>query len=532
MVKSWRLGIKKQVRIRSGGNLGARLLLPLILIITLTGCSLPALSFPAPLGQPVEAAVIETPRPTVPPSTAILIPTAAPVVNNTAVPSPTSTPTRQPPILYTTQSGDYLSNLAVRFGVPVSEIQTTGNIPKEGLINPGQLLVIPRVLGKTAPATAILPDSEVVYSPTALDLDIKTYVKESQGYLSSYTQYITNTTRSGAEVVLIVAAENSINPRLLLALLEYESHWVLGQPGNMAQSEYPMGFIDVNYRGLYAQLGWAVRQLMLGYYGWRGSTLTQITFPDQTILRLSPEPNAGTVAVQYFFSKLHNQREWSGALYAEGGFPTLYDKMFGSPWVRAQTIEPFFPANMAQPPLELPFYFDRVWSFTGGPHRAWGVDSPFAALDFAPGSTESGCIPSEEWALAAAPGLVIRSDNGVVQVDLDGDGIEQTGWVLMYLHIASDKRVPLGTRLSLNDPIGHPSCEGGLATGTHFHFARKYNGEWILADGPLPFTLSGWRAHAGPKEYDGTLTRNGKTVTACTCGSNETKITRSLTPGP
>jgi LasA protease len=543
MDKPWRPGIKKLIPTSLEGSTAplqgrrsaaARLALMVVLIISLAGCSLPELNFPAQLlGRPLETEIVGTPRPTVPPSIAILIPTAGPQILDTAVP-PTITPTatRQPPFLYTTQSGDYLTNLAVRFGVSANEIQSTGSVPRDGLINPGQMLVIPHVLGETSPATLIMPDSEAVYSPTTLDLEIKNYVKDAGGYLNSYTQYIGNSTRNGADVVMMVAEENSINPRLLLALLEYESHWVLGQPGNLAQSEYPMGYIDVSYRGLYGQLGWAVRQLMLGYYGWRGSSLTQLAFPDQGTLRLSPELNAGTVAVHYYFSKLYNKREWMGVIYSDRGFPAVYEKMFGSPFVRAQAIEPFFPPNMAQPPLELPFYFEQVWSYTGGPHRAWAQDSPFAAIDFAPGSTESGCIPSQSWVLAAAPGLVIRSDNGVVLVDLDGDGKEQTGWVLMYLHIGSEKRVALGTRVNLNDPIGHPSCEGGMATGTHFHFARKYNGEWILADGPLPFVLSGWRAHAGLKEYDGTLTNNGKTVTACTCGSNDTKIIRSLAPGP
>ncbi len=87
-------------------------------------------------------------------------------------------------------------------------------------------------------------------------------------------------------------------------------------------------------------------------------------------------------------------------------------------------------------------------------------------------------------------------------------------------------RVKLGTWVNVGDPIGHPSCEGGIATGTHVHIARKYNGEWILADGPLPFDLSGWIAHAGDAPYIGTLTQGDKTVTACTCGSIETNIVR------
>ena len=66
-----------------------------------------------------------------------------------------------------------------------------------------------------------------------------------------------------------------------------------------------------------------------------------------------------------------------------------------------------------------------------------------------------------------------------------------------------------------------------MATGTHVHIARKYNGEWIAADGPMPFVLSGWRARAGEEAYKGELTRDGETVTACTCGSLETNIKRT-----
>jgi LasA protease len=468
-----------------------------------------------------------TPRPTIAQSTAILIPTAGQVEM-----TPTTSPTPLPPYVYTTQSGDYLANLAVRFGVPANQINSANPIQSDGLINPGQTIIIPRVLKNTGPATLILPDSEVVYSPASLDLDVRTYTQKAGGRLNTYSEYLGNGLKTGAEVVLMVAQEYSINPRLLMALLEYQSHWVTGQPGNLLQEEYPMGVSDINYRKLFAQLTWAARQLSVGYYGWRSGTLTSITFPDGSTLRLAPEPNAGTVAVQYFFSRLYNLREWSGVLYADNGFPAMYEKMFGSPWVRAQTFEPLFPPNTVQPLLELPFYYDQIWSFSGGPHPAWSTDSPFAAIDFAPGSTESGCIPSQAWVVASAPGLVVRSEDGLVVEDLDGDGNEQTGWVLIYLHIATDKRVAAGTRLNQNDPIGHPSCEGGIATGTHFHFARKYNGEWILADGPLPFTLSGWRAHAGSKEYEGTLTKDGQTITACTCGSNETKISRPRPAGP
>ncbi len=45
-----------------------------------------------------------------------------------------------------------------------------------------------------------------------------------------------------------------------------------------------------------------------------------------------------------------------------------------------------------------------------------------------------------EWATAAAPGIVARSELGTVVLDLDGDGDERTGWVIFYFHIGTEGR--------------------------------------------------------------------------------------------
>jgi len=114
----------------------------------------------------------------------------------------------------------------------------------------------------------------------------------------------------------------------------------------------------------------------------------------------------------------------------------------------------------------------------------------------------------------------------VVILDLDGDGDERTGWVILFLHIASAGKAKTGAVLEKDDKIGHPSCEGGVSTGTHLHLARKYNGEWILADGPLPFDLDGWISRNGVAPYKGTLTKGDKIISASTSGSFETRIIR------
>jgi hypothetical protein len=90
--------------------------------------------------------------------------------------------------------------------------------------------------------------------------------------------------------------------------------------------------------------------------------------------------------------------------------------------------------------------------------------------------------------------------------------------------LATEAKAPLGREIKAGEPVGYPSCEGGHVTGTHVHIARKYNGEWVLADGPLAFNLEGWIAHNGTREYKGTLTRGGAVITACECSDYQSQI--------
>jgi LasA protease len=446
----------------------------------------------------------------------------------TPVPTPESVPVDTAPLLYYTQAGDTLPVVAIRFGVEVDDITLPGrDIPTTGLLTPNTLLIIPHMLVNTTSPTKIIPDSELVYSPSAVDFDINAYVNQAGGYLSRYKEWLGSTQwTSGAEIVSRIATENSINPRLLLALIEYQSGWVLGTPSNAKQEDYPLGKVDLSQKGLYSQLAWAVNQLSIGYYGWREGWVTEIKFSDGISARLAPDLNSGTVAIQYFFAQLYDTPGWLGAIDPATGIGARFTSMFGNPWIRAMKVEPLYPPDLSQPQMNLPFLIGQIWSFTGGPHGAWERDGARAAIDFAPGSTESGCVKSSAWVVASAPGLLVRVGNGVVVEDLDGDGNEQTGWVILYLHL-NDLRVAKGDWVETSDYLGHPSCEGGIATGTHVHIARKYNGDWISADGPLPMVLSGWTVHAGSVPYEGTMTKGDEIIYSSVYGSGESLITRA-----
>lgn len=501
-----------------------------LLTISLAGCSLfpktPPIFVP-PMGS-TPTPLTPEPEPTQSP-TAEINPTQELVYNPTptlyVAPTETLVPTpdvQREPIVYHAQAGDTLSVVATHFGVSKEQIQSNQELPQQSFINPGTLLVIPQVLVNTTSNVHLLPDSEFVYSRAITDSDfpndVVEYVNQAGGYLSQEREYEHTTLTNGGEIIQEIARNNSINPFLLLALLEYQSHWVFGQPQNIAQLKYPLGYINYDDDGLVNQLRWAVNQLSIGYYGWREGRLTEILLenaqnPSRNVTaRIEPSLNAGTVALQYYFSKSYDSDEWILALDDDTGFIATYEEMFGSPENRTQ-YEPLFSHNLIQPELILPFSPGMIWNYTGGPHGAWEREGSWSAVDFAPSGFEGKCSQSYAYVTASAPGLVVRAEDGVVVINLDFNDNEHSGWVMLYLHIATEGRlVNEGDEVQTGDRLGHPSCEGGIATGTHLHIARKYNGEWMTADGPIPFVLSGWTAHNGAAAYQGSLTKPGENV--------------------
>jgi len=148
-----------------------------------------------------------------------------------------------PLFTYFTQSGDTLTAVAKRFGVDPEQIASSDPIPFEQLLPPGQELLIPDQMGDIEYLEPLLPDSEIIYSPSTKDFHIQEFVNSAGGYLSTYGETVKGKWLSGTEIVQKVAQENSINPHLLLALLEFRSGWVLGQPTDPSTISHPIGFL-------------------------------------------------------------------------------------------------------------------------------------------------------------------------------------------------------------------------------------------------------------------------------------------------
>jgi LasA protease len=413
---------------------------------------------------------------------------------------------------YTVRPSDTLGLIAQRYGVSIDQLVQANSLANPDVLPVGVVLIIPAPNpGSPGPDFKVLPDSELVYGPATTDFDIAGFIREKGGFLAHYQEEVDKKTLSGAQIVQGIAQDYSVNPRLLLAVLEYQSGWVTNPNPKKAAVDYPIGLRNPQKKGLYSQLSWAADNLNRGYYLWRVNGVASWLLSDGTIVPVAPTINAGTAGVQQLFALLYNQAKWTEAASENGLFAT-YNALFGYPF--DYTVEPLVPPGLTQPKLQLPFEPGADWAFTGGPHGGWGEGSAWAALDFAPPGDALGCVLSNDWVVAMADGLITRAQNGAVIQDLDGDGFEQTGWVILYMHIETRDRVQPGTFLKAGQRIGHPSCEGGVSTGTHTHLARRYNGEWIPADQNIPFVMDGWISQGTGQEYDGYLVRGDQSKEA------------------
>jgi murein DD-endopeptidase MepM/ murein hydrolase activator NlpD len=499
------------------------LFIPILLVLLITlACqksinpiSLPTVFFPN--ATPTTPATV-TPEPT----RATFLPVVRKPDDVTIV-SPTPNATLDLPEIrleeqrYIVQAGDTLGIIAARNGITAQMLLEANEIPNPDILPVGIELTIPAPIpGAEGSGFKIIPDSELIYGPYAQSLDVTGFVSQYDGYLNHYSEVVEGQMMTGAEIVQLVAQDYSVNPRLLLAVLEYQSGWVTKANPAADTWVYPLGNFDNWRTGLYAQLAWAANSLNRGYYLWRVDGIGGWLLNSGEIIPIDPSINAGTAGVEQLFALLKDRIGWDWAI-SQDGLYAVYSDFFGHPFDYG--IEPVIPEDLEQPELQLPFEPGVDWAFTGGPHGGWGDGSAWAALDFAPGNRGLGCVESDNWVVAAADGLIVRADGGRVIQDLDGDGNEGTGWVILYMHIEGRDRVGAGTYVKAGDQIGHPSCTGGYSTGTHFHLARRYNGEWIPADQTqsgtgLPFNLEGWVSSGYGKEYDGYLTRDGESIVA------------------
>ena len=416
---------------------------------------------------------------------------------------------------YVAQSGDSVDSLSWRFGCTAEEIfKANPQIPEDvTTLPPGFPMKMPIYYeGFWGTEFQIIPDAAFVYGPDLIDFDLKAFLESTDGWFKNYRASIGDKRLDAAEILTYYGQNLSLNPKMLLALIEFQTGALSNSQRDASSEGAFLGF-DNNHRGPSLQISFVGDLLNEGFYSYFNNEMSRIEHKNGSFENIDPWQNSATVALHAYFSLLYDGDDYAFAIGPDG-YAKTYQELFGDPWRRNTTV---LPGSLLQTELILPFDSGTVWSYTGGPHAVWGELKPYAALDFAPPTESQGCVHTDQFAVAVADGVVVRTDSGTVLLDLDGDGDERTGWVIYYLHLAEEGRVKVGTVVKQGDRVGRPSCEGGNATGTHVHIARKYNGQWIpAASSILPFVMNGWVPVEGNQPYEGYLVRGIQTVRAST----------------
>lgn len=359
--------------------------------------------------------------------------------------------------------------------------------------------------------TPILADGQFVYGPNVGNFDVEEFLRSLDSPLLPC-----------AAVLADKASYYSVNPRVLLTVLEVQDSLVTGRQENAELArvaEYEdIAKCDERLEVLTKDM---VQHFYARLYGSTPSAKTRLALSlstgEETYLAMNT--NAGSLSILATLAPLSSETQWQSLTLTEDR------NSFVQTWLRLfPDSDPLDNSNQILAPtappadlLKLPFACGDTWYFSGGPHDYDGNcdgGDPWSAVDFAPGGV--GCaIPTDRWITSPASGTVSRVDCGGCQVYVD----HRDGWGTRFYHVAN-VQVGGGQPVSQDQHIGNPSCKpasggscggcSGYATGTHVHHDLMYNGAFYSIDGAL---LEGWGVHSAGC-YGGYLQKDSQQVWA------------------
>ncbi len=347
--------------------------------------------------------------------------------------------------------------------------------------------------------TSLVSDGQFVWGPNVRDFDIGAYLSDRGSPLAAFSPDIE-----------LWASYSSVNPKVLMAILELRHGWVSGISYSIPEEEIrstiedtAMGLATTFYEHLHT---WGARRPAFTPVPSFGPS---VLLQDGSAASLDPSQSSGTVALlaamaadiapagyeSKFAGVTRDFRSIFGAMFPES------DLLDTSNDIEPQNAPP---DNMFQ----LPFPLGAEW-VASGPHSWNGGSSqpPFSSIDFFTGGS-SCAAPPNQYAVAAAYGSVIRPYGYSCWLEID----HGSGWVTSYYHLQNlYSGAPLGRDAKVGT-IACETCAGGFSTGPHVHFSLKYNGAYVSLEG---VNFSGWTVHVGSVPYNsGSYERDGTVLPA------------------
>ena len=152
----------------------------------------------------------------------------------------------------------------------------------------------------------------------SVGFDPVAFVNSQPGWFKNYEFFTGKRRIKAGSLSLKSRTDYSISPRLLLALIEFQTGALSQAQPPDPEVDYPLGYRNYNSKGIYRQLLWAANLLNEGYYRWREGLLKEFDLLDGRQQRLDPWINATTASLQYYFSRIYTPEIYNQAIQSEG----------------------------------------------------------------------------------------------------------------------------------------------------------------------------------------------------------------------
>ncbi|MCO7189264.1 MULTISPECIES: M23 family metallopeptidase [unclassified Pseudoalteromonas] len=293
------------------------------------------------------------------------------------------------------------------------------------------------------------------------------------------------------ETLLHWAGHASINPKLLLALMEQQSQ-LLTAPSAKA-FEQPFGSL-VSQSGFSAQLAAITTALSQRYYAFEQQQGQQSDVLHHTLSH-ARSVSPATFALHTLLGDQGNVAK------VARHFQQLFGDALLNPQAHLQT------SNTESVTIKNNFYLNFPWPsgyawYSGGAHSNTGSGYPYSSLDF--NNNSGGWGSNTPWVQAAHGGTVTRYSRCNIRVT------HPSGYATQYYHMDA-LQYQTGDVIDAGAWLGRYAndyntalCQGGQSSGPHLHFSLLYNGRFVSLHNTY---ISGYRVDVGNYNYDDNCNR-------------------------
>jgi murein DD-endopeptidase MepM/ murein hydrolase activator NlpD len=323
------------------------------------------------------------------------------------------------------------------------------------------------------------------YAPDLYVPQIEALFEEYGSTLATRRFGIGHRSQSFAEVLVGLSSLYSLNPGVLLALIEAQSSLISDPNPGTDQVAWAVGYRGDGggRRGLYGQLRWAAREMryaLVDYSLAYGGEPAPLRFADGSEL----EVGADLPLSRYVLARLLAPTTTPDQLGPRmDRLVNTYARLFGDPreppldW--PAPAEPFLHMPM-EAPMRVTSFFDHDTPFlreNGSTHTFWGRAETDMAFAYDGHTGWDYAMAPPDRVLAAADGMVVFAGNSDDGCATPSQGViidHGNGYRTLYWHLARID-VELGQPVVHGDVLGIAG-DSGCAFGAHLHLQVQYLG--------------------------------------------------------